>query len=331
MGGWLTGKEKTSGGSYKKKIIGVGGLPVQGANAVTKVTRIKRKNQTGLTASTFFVDMNGLLANSTGRCLLSTNHSGPASFNNAMNNITLSLADISDFLRNELAVDRYPADEQGGVYRPSSRPIARLGLALEPFAGLADWVEREQLDALWLHRPWQLSADTLPPDMGVLYHHLPFDETLTIGYCEPLASQLDATSDLEPIGYKQAVTKTGEPLPKRAIGMLLDINGQEFDECLDHVKDLLGNYDRAEAGRQLDVDRIAVVGAMTDELVREAAERGANVYLTGQYRKPAQDAVNETGMAVIAVGHRRSETWGLRALAELLRTKWPDLTVLVHA
>jgi putative NIF3 family GTP cyclohydrolase 1 type 2 len=246
-----------------------------------------------------------------------------------MNHTTLSITDISDFLHNQLAVGRYPVDEQGGIYRPGTRPVARLGLALEPFPGLADWVEQEQLDALWLHRPWHLNTKSLPADMGVLYHHLPFDETLTIGYCEPLASQLDATGKLEPIGYKQATTKTGEPLPKRAIGMLLDINGQEFDECLDHVKDLLGNYDRAEAGRQVDVDRIAVVGAMTDELVREAAERGANVYLTGQYRKPAQDAVNDTGMAVIAVGHRRSEEWGLRALAALLRAEWPELTVVV--
>lgn len=247
-----------------------------------------------------------------------------------MNKPTLSLTDISDFLKNKLAVDRYPTDEQGGIYRAGTRSVTRLGLALEPFPGLADWIEQEQLDALWLHRPWQLDTNMLPPDVGVLYHHLPFDETLTIGYCEPLASQLDATGELEPIGYKQATTKAGSPLPKRAIGMLLDINGQEFDECLDHVKDLLGNYDRAEAGRQTDVDRIAVVGAMTDELVREAAERGANVYLTGQYRKPAQDAVNETGMAVIAVGHRRSEEWGLRALADLLRTEWPGLTTVLN-
>ena len=67
---------------------------------------------------------------------------------------------------------------------------------------------------------------------------------------------------------------------------------------------------------------------MNDALVREAADRGANLYVTGQYRKPGQEAVDETGIAVVAVGHRRSEEWGLRALAHLLRQRWPELDVM---
>lgn len=241
---------------------------------------------------------------------------------------SVALNELVALLRIEFAVDRYPANEQGGIYRPSKRPVQRLGLALEPGPRLSAWVAQHQPGALWLHRPWQLDPAALPPDIGVLYHHLPFDETLTIGYNPALAAQLGATGALEPLGYKQAADETGEPLPRRAIGMLVDVAEQEFDHWLDAVKTEFSGYDRAEAGRQIDVKRIAVVGAMNDALVREAADRGADLYVTGQYRKPAQDAVNETGIAVIAVGHRRSEEWGLRALADLIRQRWPKLEVV---
>lgn len=241
---------------------------------------------------------------------------------------SIVLDDLVDFLKNEFAAERYPPDERGGIYHPSERPVGRLGLALEPGSGLAKWVTDQQLDALWLHRPWQLDLSALPPDVGVLWNHLPFDETLTIGYNTRLATQLGATGPLEPLGYKQATTEAGEPLPQRAIGMLFDVPEGEFDAWLETVKTTFSGYDRAEAGRQTNVSRFAVVGAMNDALVREAADRGADVYLTGQYRKPGQEAVDETGLAVIAVGHRRSEEWGLQALAALLRQRFPDLEVI---
>src|SRR5919199_2275738 len=204
----------------------------------------------------------------------------------------IGLGDLDKFLREEFKVDRYAANERGGIYRPSDRPIKRLGLALEPFPELTDWVSNEQLDALWLHRPWQLHDRGLPSDVGVLYHHLPFDETLTMGFSPRMATALGATSALEPLGFKQATLETGEPLPQRPIGMLFDGAEQEFDGWLNHIKVMFDGYDRAEAGQSLNrsdqsISRIAVVGAMNDNLVREAAERGADLYITGQYRKQA--------------------------------------------
>ncbi|MBD2756119.1 Nif3-like dinuclear metal center hexameric protein [Spirosoma validum] len=245
-----------------------------------------------------------------------------------------SLSELDDFLRNELNTDRYPDTEQGGIYYPSERPVHRIGLSLEPFSTLSAWIDENHIDALWLHRPWQLNLATLPPDIGILAHHLPFDETLTIGYNQQLASQLGATQLLEPLGYKQAANEIGELLPERPIGMVFDIPEQEFDSLLHRISTLFGGYDRAEAGPgpggwQPDSNRIAVVGAMTDALVREAADEGAHLYVTGAYRKPAQQAVDETGIAVVAVGHRRVEEWGLRALADLLHERW-EIDCFVH-
>ena len=245
-----------------------------------------------------------------------------------------SLTDISDFLQNELAVKHYPDDEKGGIYYPSERPVRQLGLALEPFSKLSDWVKEAHLDALWLHRPWQLDLAQLPSDVGVVAHHLPFDETLTIGYNSRLAKHLDAKNTPEPLGYKEAVDSEGKALPPRPIGMLVDVAEQEFDQWLDTIKTLFGGYDRAEAGHgpggwQTNSHRIAVVGAMTDTLIREAAERGAQMYLTGAYRKQAQHVADETGIAVVSVGHRRTEELGLRLLADVLSERFA-INCLIH-
>ncbi len=248
-----------------------------------------------------------------------------------MNRVPILLNDVAHFLASEFTIDRYPQPEQGGVYHPSERPIQRLGLALEPFPDVATWVTDNQLDALWIHRPWQLDLTQLPPTLGVAYNHLPFDEHVTMGYNPRLATQLHATGTLEPLGFKQATRETGEPLPQRPIGMLFDTAMQNVGEWVRHTQTLFGGYDRIEPGRQRFIERVAVVGAMNDALVREAADRGGTLYLTGQYRPSAQKAVDETGIAVIALGHRRSEEWGLRALADILRQHWADLNVLVWA
>ena len=243
------------------------------------------------------------------------------------------LNDIVQFLDNELAVSSYPETERGGVYYPSSRPIRKVGLVLEPFPTLVDWINENHLDAIWVHRPWQLDPTTLPTDVGIMTHHLPFDETLTMGYNLRLAKQLEATNTPEILGYKPDKTNPKKVLKDRPIGMLVDVSPNEFDGWLETVKAHFDGYDRAEAGCgasawQADSTRIAVVGAMTDALVREAAGRGACLYLTGAYRKAGQAAVDETGIAVIAVGHRRTEEWGLRALASLIEENWPVACIM---
>jgi putative NIF3 family GTP cyclohydrolase 1 type 2 len=250
-----------------------------------------------------------------------------------MNNQWCSLNEIADFLNSEFSIDRYDHNEQGGIYHPSNRPVMRLGLALEPWPGLPEWIADHQIDTLWIHRPWKLDTIEIPTEIGILSHHLPFDETLTMGYNPLLASLMSKLGQPEPLGYKQATADNGELLPQRPIGMLFDIVGQEFDTLLREVNSLFGGYDRAEAGRcptgAHTITRIAVVGAMNEGLIREAYEHDADLYLTGQYRKPAQPAVDETGIAVISIGHLRSEEWGLRALADLLHDRWPIVELVM--
>ena len=129
----------------------------------------------------------------------------------------ISLNDIARFLAEKLTTNRYTPDEQGGIFRASDRPVQRLGLALESFPDIGNWAKTNELDAIWLHRPWQLPPDELPDDIGILYHHLPFDEHLTMGYSPAMAESL-GLHDIQEIGFKQSLNPDGTVLAQRPIG-----------------------------------------------------------------------------------------------------------------
>lgn len=228
------------------------------------------------------------------------------------------LEDIREFLDRLFLVHCYNEAERGGVYLPSSRRIKRFGLVLEPGTQLKEWALANSVDGLFLHRPWKLQPSQLPSNVGVISYHLPFDERLTLGFNRRLAEVLGISS-ITVLGHKDT----------RAIGMIGDVSIQSFSNLSNCINQVFGGYEQVLAAEQTEVRKIAVVGAMTDLLVREAADKGADVYITGQLRQPALEAMQETKIAAIAIGHRRSEAWGLRVLAGLLRERWASLEVII--
>ena len=207
------------------------------------------------------------------------------------------------------------ADDPAGVWRVGRPEVRAVGLLLESWPGVAAWVETERLDAIIVHRPWQLPLDGLG-EVGVLAYHLTFDERLTVGHNLWLAARLGIIEP-EEFGWKEG----------RPIGMLGEISATPFAALVAMVGQTFGGLDATVPGRTPVVTRMAVAGAMTDRLVREVAAQGADLYLTGQRRAPARAAVEATGIGVVAVGHARAERWGMRLLAALLSERWPSLRV----
>ncbi|HYO70074.1 MAG TPA: Nif3-like dinuclear metal center hexameric protein [Archangium sp.] len=197
-------------------------------------------------------------------------------------------------------------------------PVCRLGLALEPWEGLAEWGSTERLDAIFLHRHWRLDTAALPPGLGVVANHAPFDEQLGLGFNRHLAQVLGLGA-LEPLGER-----AGQPLGM--VGSLAPLSPRELVPWLEQH---FGAVEEVVPGGAERVERIAVVRAMNDALVREAAALGATAYVTGQLRVPARRALADTGMCAIAIGHARSERWGLGLLERLLRERWPALHIIV--
>ena len=233
--------------------------------------------------------------------------------------MSLSPTDLAHLLDDMLSAVVFAgtADQNGWFLPPppGRADVHRLGLALEPWPDLTRWTADEHLDALFLHRPWSLTdlqRETLrDAGIGVLAYHLAFDERLTTGFNPALASAC-GWGEPEILGHK-----AGRPL-----GMVCALpEAAPFDAVAARLRAEFAGLEHVaapSAGDGTVVTRVAVVGAMTDALVREAHARGVGMYVTGQWRQPAASAVRETGLGVVALGHRLSEVWGLRALARLL-------------
>lgn len=214
-----------------------------------------------------------------------------------------ALAALAAFVDELLDARAFPG-EPPTAFIPSDRPVRRLGLALAPGAGLAPWVDADRLDAVFLHRPWGAAEAGLPPDVGVLASHAPFDHRLTAGLNPDLARDL-ALRNPRPFGEKDG----------RAVGMAGNADGVDAAAFAGRVATLFGGTDDVLPGRADVLRRVVVAGAMTDALVRAAAAEGAQLYVTGQIRQPGLRAAAETGIGVVAVGHARSEAYGLGLLA----------------
>lgn len=219
------------------------------------------------------------------------------------------------FLDEFFEIEKF-ADDKGGVFISSDRPIHRIGLALEPWPEINSWICDRHLDAIFLHRPWQLQE--IPADVGVIFYHHAFDEHLTMGFNPRIAAALGMRS-LQPFGEKAG----------RSIGMISPVRSQSVESFRDRVQGVFGRWEHFVSGRFETIDRVAVVGALTPELVEAAARENVQVYITGQLRTAATAAIQSTGIEVIAVGHRRCEEWGLRALAGVLRERFTNLLVLL--
>lgn len=228
----------------------------------------------------------------------------------------VAVENVRAVLDDLLHADRFLAlDDPHGLWLPGPRDIHAIGVALDPWPDLPAWVVAECLHALVLHRPWDVPAPDLP-GAAVFGYHLAFDEALTTGMNPWLADAI-GMRDLEPLGEKQ-----GRPL-----GMIGSIQETTVAAAADRFAAEFGHSHEVVGNLDAPVGRIAVVGAMWPELVREAVHRGADLYVTGTFRPRAQSAVDETGVAVLVVGHDPPERWGMRTLARLVANRLPSVRI----
>ena len=225
--------------------------------------------------------------------------------------------DLADHLAPRLDRARYHAEgDPAGVWLGSDREVRRLGLRLEPGRAPYDWAAA--FDAVLLHRPFGLWPARWPDGVGVVAVHRALDDRLSVGLNPALADALGLDPDPEPLARDGApVGLVGRLRPPLA---LADAEARVRAE-LGGAKAVVGRGPKV-------VGAVALVGAMTAELVEAAAERGAGLYVTGQIRQPGLAAVEATGVRVVAVGQGRAEAWGLRHLGRLLRERWPEIEVV---
>ncbi|KAI0159721.1 hypothetical protein GGR57DRAFT_458453 [Xylariaceae sp. FL1272] len=226
---------------------------------------------------------------------------------------------------------------------------SRVILSITPTEGFYTSLTAASLSPLsaplaFLHRPWQLDRRRVPRHATVLSCHKGFDEVLTVGNNAILASLLGM--DITQSGVLQGYKGDAE----RTIGIVGPVSRRKRKDMADMIKTQflsmegcfgIYEHDNTENGDDTEITTLAIMNAFHPEEVERVIElrtelglaspeedQGKGVlYLTGAVREAGLRAALEKGMAVVCVGHRTCEEWGIRYLDVLLRQSWPSLGV----
>jgi dinuclear metal center YbgI/SA1388 family protein len=150
-------------------------------------------------------------------------------------------------------------------------------------------------------------------DMSLLAYHLPLDAHPQVGNNALLARGLGGER-LEPFARHR-----GEP-----IGCLAELpgGGMSIAELLRRVQDATSREPLAfDYGPSL-VRRIGIVTGAAADHFEEAIAAGADAFLTGEPAERVMAQAREAGVHFIAAGHYATETFGVRALGELLAERF---------
>jgi hypothetical protein len=223
----------------------------------------------------------------------------------------VTLQQIADFL--SARTNRQGYDHASEVWRAGTRPVRRLGVALELLAGM----DTEGLDALLLQRPFRLPPDALP-GAGILTIGGALEVHLTIGYNPALAEALGI----------------GTPRPVQHDGEIAGMTGwlaepESWEQWEARVQAEFGGLEASAAHGVRDVAHVAVISAMHERLIVEMADAGIDTYLTSEIRVSGSAAAAERHMALIAPGESRVERWGLRRLARDIEHAFPGVSTRV--
>ena len=216
------------------------------------------------------------------------------------------LTDLVAWLRARFGRERAP-----NLFRDGPQEVRALALALEP----DDVPDDVGADALFLHRAFGLGERF--PGLGVLASHDGFDAHLTTGENLVLARQL-GWQDVQPFKWEGRIIGLTATPPQHSWRAVQDALTREF-----------GGRDAALEPQDEFHTRLALMSAMKPELLGAVHQQGASIYVTGQLRVSAQLRARELGLGVIALGHRRSELWGLRQLAREIEDAFPEVRASV--
>jgi dinuclear metal center YbgI/SA1388 family protein len=176
----------------------------------------------------------------------------------------------------------------------------------------------------WNFHPTGLTAqlaERLRPlfkhDIALAAYHLPLDAHPTLGNNAILADRLGCASHEAFAGIGRAGTFAGD--------------GIEADRLFARVREVTDRDPLVFAAGPPRVRRIALVSGGAAGYLARAVEAGADAFLTGEPKEHVMGEAEEAGIHFIAAGHYATETFGVRALGDLLAAEhgvehvWVDL------
>ncbi len=170
-------------------------------------------------------------------------------------------------------------------------------------------------------RQYDRIAALVKNDLALYTSHLPLDGHQELGNAAGVADVLDLR-DREPVGAVGPVYigQQGRTAESRSI--------EDIRQTLQSALDMGGQDVQVLDFGPEDVQDVAIVTGSGVDWLDEAVEAGADVLVTGEGKQKAFHLAQEEGIHVALAGHYATETFGVRALSELV-AEWGVETTLI--
>lgn len=182
-------------------------------------------------------------------------------------------------------------------------------------------IER-RADAILVHHGWfwkgedprirgqkkkRLSA-LLAHDINLIAYHLPLDAHPVLGNNAQLAKKLGLTPELDEKGMPKTTGSNGLLWLGSAQGMT------NVGELNLKIENQLGRRPLSIGSDDMTVGKVAWCTGAAQNMLQDAIDAGANVYISGEISEPTVHLARESGVTYISAGHHATERYGIQAL-----------------
>jgi dinuclear metal center YbgI/SA1388 family protein len=234
---------------------------------------------------------------------------------------------IVRFLNELLEIERYPDGLPVGLQVPGREPVRRVATGVSASLELFQRAAAEHADMLVVHHGLFYGSGPRPPlsaaakarlktlfdaDISLLAYHLALDAHPEVGNNAIICDLLELTGR-EPFGRHGDTTLGFVAAPARPL---------TIDDLVERVARRINPQPLVFRDGPDRIDRIAVVSGGASQYVAAAADAGAGCFVTGEPTEQARWAAAEAGIHFIAAGHYATEVFGVRALGELVASRF---------
>ena len=233
---------------------------------------------------------------------------------------------IVEFLDRELNIAAFHDDSNNGLQVQSSGKVRRVCVGVDASMAFFEKAAEKKADLLICHHglSWGDSLKRitglnhrrlkflLDRDMALYACHLPLDAHPRLGNNAQICKALGLRG-LKPFGFSHGVALGFQgALPK----------AMAYAEFKKHAHAVFGNTVGTMDFGKARVRTVAVASGGAAGEIAEAGETGVDVYISGEPKLMAWHLAQEYGINAIFAGHYATEVFGVKAVGNLLATRF---------
>ena len=234
-----------------------------------------------------------------------------------MSEQTVSRDELAEYLARRLDITRFRDYCPNGLQVQGRSPIRKVITGVTASIALIEEAIREEADAIIVHHGYFWRGEDarvigtkqqrlkllLAHDINLFAYHLPLDMHPELGNNAQLAKVLGL----------RATGRFGE----NDLGWLGEVEAEHIRtaaELAAHIEAKLGRKPLMIGDPSHQAVRLAWCTGAAQNMLGDAIEAGAQVYMSGEISEPTVHLARESGICYISCGHHATERYGVQAL-----------------